>query len=225
VNALALDRYNRIWAATNKGVSYFDDKIWKLYDSLDTTTIVIGNSCPMDAPCPFDDDQVLTSTPAMGFTHSRLPLPEAAIKVVKVCFVTSQRTHICPPTDTSFDTTLSESVIIATFPEPLKPDDTLRFEITVSPQETYQLRENRGDFISNTDDNDSNLFGAWQSIGVKGTVEAGQPYIFTDYDNPFTAPKLPDGVQEKQFVSTWRVWMHTRYVGPYIRLVFTVKDK
>lgn len=225
VNDLALDRYNRVWAATDKGVSYFDDKIWKLYDSLATSTIAIGSSCPANTPCPFDDDQVLTGTPGMGFTHSRLPLPDIVIKVTKICFVTAQRERICPSLDTSFDTTLSESIVTATFPKPLEPGEILRFEITVSPQETYQLRENRGDFISNTDDNDFNLFGAWQSIGVKGTVEAGQPYIFTDYDNPFTMPKLPDGVQEKQFVSTWRVWMHTRYVGPFIRLVFTVKDK
>lgn len=225
VSDLALDRYGRIWATTDKGVSYFDDKIWKLYDSLDTTTIAIGNSCPTDAPCPFDDDQVLTSTPEMGLTHSRLPLPVSVIEVLKICFVTTQREErICPTLEPSFDTSLSESIITATFPSALKPDDTLRFEITVSPQTTYQLREDRGDFISNTDADDFNLFNAWPSIGVKGTVEPGEPYLFTDYDNPFIAPQLPAGVQEKQFTSTWRVWMHTRYVGPYIHLVFTVKN-
>ncbi len=223
VNDLALDRYNRIWAATDKGVSYFDDKIWKLYDSLPTSTIAIGSSCP-DTPCPFDDDQVLTGTPGMGLTHSRLPLPDAVIGVTKICFVTAQRDRICPSFESSFDKSLSESIVTATFPSTLKPGDTLRFEITVSPQTTYELREDRGDFISNTDADDFNLFKAWPSIGVKGIVEPGEPYLFTDYDNPFVAPPLPDGEQEKQFTSTWRVWMHTRYVGPYIRLVFTVKE-
>jgi len=223
VNDLALDRYNRIWVATDKGVSYFDDKIWKRYDSLATSSIAIGSSCPADDPCPFDDDQVLTSTlQAMGFTHSRLPLPDPVIAVTKICFVTAQRDRICPKLESSFDTSLSETIITATFPDSLKPDDTLRFEATVSPQGTYHLQENRGDFLSNTDDNDFNLFKAWPSIPVKGTIEPGEPYTFTDYDNPFVAPPLPDGVQEKQFASTWRVWMHTRYVGPYIRLVFTV---
>jgi hypothetical protein len=226
VNDLALDRYNRIWAATDKGVSYFDDKSWKPYHSLATSTIAIGGSC-LGTSCPFDDDHVWTGTPTLGLTHSRLPLPDAAIKVTKICFVafvTSERETTCPSFDISFDRSLSESIVTATFPEPLKPDETLRFEITVSPEETYQLQENRGDFISNTDDNDSNLFGAWPLIGVKGTIETGQPYTFTDYDNPFVAPKLPDGIQEKQFISTWRIWMYTRYVGPYIRLVFTVKN-
>jgi len=167
VNDLALDRYNRIWAATDKGVSYFDDKIWKLYDSLDTITIAIGSSCPTDTPCPFDDDQVLTGTPAIGFTHSRIPLPDAVIKVTKVCFVafvTSLRKTICPSFETSFDTTLSESIVTATFPESVKLGETLRFEITVSPQETYQLLETRGDFISNTDADDFNLFKAWPQL-------------------------------------------------------------
>lgn len=224
VSDLAMDRYGRIWAATDKGVSYFDDKIWKLYNSLNTTTIAIGSSCSTDKPCPFDDDQVLTGTPTMGFTHSRLPLPSSVIQILKICFVTAQRDRVCPSFDTSFDKTLSESIVTATFPSALKPNDTLRFEITVSPQETYELLEKRGDFISNTDDNDFNLFNAWPSQGVVGSVAPGEPYKFTEFDTPFITPNLPDGVQEKQFTSTWRVWMHTRYIGPYIRLVFMVKD-
>lgn len=221
VSNLALDRYNRIWAATAKGVVYFDGQVWKIYNTIATSTIAIGSSCP-DASCPFDDDHVWTGTPAAGLTHSRLPLPDSVIKVTSICFVTSQRERICP--SFSLDTSLPTSIVTAAYPAPLKPDDTLRFEITVSPEGTYELRENRGDFMSNTDDNDFNLFGAWPVIGVKGIVKPGQPYAFTDYDNPFIAPKLSDGVQEEQFVSTWRMWMYTRYVGPYIRLIFTVKN-
>lgn len=222
VSDLTLDRYDRIWAATSKGVIYFDDKVWKIYHTLAASTIAIGNACPADAPCPFDDDHVWTGTPKMGLTHSRIPLPDIVIKVTSICFVNSQREQACP--SFSVDDSSSIPIITAEYPTPLKSDETLRFEITVSPEGTYDLRENRGDFMSNTDGNDFNLFGAWPVVGVKGIVEPGQPYTFTDYDNPFVAPKLPDGVQEEQFVSTWRMWMYTRYVGPYIRLIFTVKN-
>lgn len=221
VSDLTLDRYNRIWAATAKGVAYFDDKVWKIYDTLDTTTIAIGSSCG-DTPCPFDDDHVWTSTPAMGLTHSRIPLPDAVLKVKSICFVTSSREPICPAL--SFDTSSTTPIVTAVYPVSLKSDETLRFEITVSPEGIYDLREDRGDFMSNADGNDLNLFGAWPRISVKGIVDTGQPYIFTDYDNPFVAPKLSDGLQEEQFVSTWRMWRFTRYVGPYIRLMFTVKN-
>ncbi len=225
VNDLALDRYNRIWAATDKGVSYFNDKTWKLYDSLKTATIAIGSKCPQNVTCPFDDDQVLTGTLGMGFTHSRLPLPDPVINVSSICFViTSRRQSICPTLKTDFDKFLSESIVTATFPEPIKTGEELHFEITVSPQAGYHLQGNPPrDFISNTDELDFNLFQALPKIPVKKNVEPGEPYLFTDYNNPFIAPELPDGVQEKQFASTWRVWMFTRYVGPYIRLVFTVK--
>ncbi|MBN8581047.1 MAG: hypothetical protein J0L96_10275 [Anaerolineae bacterium] len=220
VSALTLDRYNRIWAATAKGVAYFDDKIWKIYHTLPATTIAIGSRCT-DASCLFDEDHVWTGTLEMGLTHSRIPLPDPVLKVMSICFVTSQRERICP--SYSFDDSLPVPVVTAVYPSPLKSDDTLRFEITVSPEGTYELREDRGDFMSNMDDNDFNLFGAWPVIGVKGAIETGQPYTFTDYDNPFMAPSLPEGIQEKQFISTWRMWMHTRYVGPVIQLVFTVK--
>ena len=37
------------------------------------------------------------------------------------------------------------------------------------------------------------------------------------------APALPDGVGEQSFTSSWRVWMHTRYVGPPVHITFTVR--
>jgi hypothetical protein len=77
--------------------------------------------------------------------------------------------------------------------------------------------------LSNTDKEDSILFGLWEHFKVTGTVDAGQPFKFVDYDNPLKAPQLPDNVQEQIFTSTWRVWRYTRYIGPYIHLTFTVK--
>lgn len=222
VSDLILDRFNRVWAATSKGVAYFDDNVWKTYTTLETTTLATGSNCP-DATCPYDDDHIWTGLPGMGLTHSRIPLPDAVITVTSVCFVTAERERVCPPF--SLDTSAPLPVVTAIYPFPLKPEEKLRFEITVSPEGVYELRDDRGDFLSNTDSDDFNLFGAWPIIAVKEVVVQGQPYTFTDFDNPFIAPQLPTDENKAQFTSTWRVWMRTRYVGPYIRLVFTVEDE
>lgn len=191
VRALAIDRYNRVWAATERGVQYFDGKIWIKYNSIDTLSIAFGPSCQN---CPFDEDHVWTGTAQSGLTHSRLPLPDNAIDVIDV-----------------------------KYPSVVSPGQEFRPEIVVAPRTPYQLREDRGDFLSNTDDDDQNLFGAYPIIPTKGVVEPGQSFMFTDYDNPFKAPQLLPGEQEKTFTSTWRVWMYTRYVGPTIQVTFTVR--
>jgi hypothetical protein len=218
VKALAIDRYNRVWAATAQGTAFFDDEMWQIYHTLDTLSIAIGAPCPEG--CPFDDDVVWTGTAENGLTHSRLPLPDAVIDVKEVCFVTAARERICPPLEV--DTTTPAGGITASYPERVRPGETLRFEVTVSLRGAYELREDRGDFLSSTDESDIKLFGAWPIIPVRGTVAAGQPFTFTDFDNPFVAPEPSGG--SNTFESTWRVWMRTRYVGPYVRLVFTVGD-
>jgi hypothetical protein len=92
------------------------------------------------------------------------------------------------------------------------------------PRTPYQLREDRGDFLSNIDENETNLMGGWPLVPVKGKTEPGQPYTFINYDTVFTVPELADGELEHTFVNSWRVWMHTRYVGPVIQLSFTVRQ-
>ncbi len=220
VMGLAVDRYNRVWAATSGGVVYFDGQTWILYNTVNTLSIAIGPSCP-DKKCIFDDDVVWTGTKEMGLTHSRLPLPEPVLDVKSVCFVTSEREEVCP--ELSPLTITNAPVITVTYPITLSPGDNLRFEVTLSTRSPYELKEGRGDFLSNTDKDDFNLFKAWPVIAVKGTIEPGQPYLFTDFDNPFEAP-VPEG-NVAQYVSSWRVWMHTRYVGPIIRMEFTVAKK
>jgi hypothetical protein len=219
VKELAIDRYQRVWAATAQGTAYFDEDTWQTYHTLNTLSIVIGAPCPEG--CPFDDDVVWTGTMDNGLTHSRLPLPDAVMDVKEVCFVTAERERICPLLEV--DTSTPAGVITATFPETVRPGDSLRFEVTVSMRGAYELREDRGDFLSSTDESDFNLFGAWPIIPAKGTVAAGQPFTFTDYDNPFVVPEPSLGTDT--FESTWRVWMRTRYVGPFVRLVFAVADE
>ena len=225
VNDLALDRYHRVWAATDAGVAYFDGKIWKLYNTFKTNSIAIGASCKDITECPFgDDDHIWTATAEMGLTHSRLPLPEPAINVNKICFVTDteDRKTICPPLEFSVDKTWSEKTITATYPGFLKPGERLFFEVTVLPDVTHQLQ--KVDFLSNTDESDDLLFQAHWLAEVTDTIVAGQSFVFTE-DEPFVMPNLPNGSNEHEFVSTWRVWMHTKYVGPFIRFVFNVKNQ
>jgi hypothetical protein len=144
--------------------------------------------------CPFDTDHVWTGTAQNGLTHSRIPLDTDAIDVIKV-----------------------------TYPHVVKPGERFAPEIVVAPRAPFQLKEDRGDFLSNTDEDDEHLFGAFEHIAVKGVVDAGKAFIFTAPDTPFVAPQLPAGVSEQEFTSTWRVWMYTRYVGPPIHITFTVR--
>jgi hypothetical protein len=55
-----------------------------------------------------------------------------------------------------------------------------------------------------------------------GVVKAGEVFTFTDHRTPFVAPALAPAEQERTFESVWRMWNHTRYAGPYLKLEFTV---
>jgi hypothetical protein len=216
VRALALDRYGRVWAATGAGVVYLhDSEEWVIYHNLNTSSIAIGTGCE---GCVFDDDVVWTGTVEKGLTHSRLPLPEPVLEVSSICFVDDQRERVCP--ELVPEISANKLVISAEYPGVLIAGDILRFEVTVVPRPPYQLRDDRGDFLSNSDSDDFNLFGAWPIVPVGEVIEPGQPYTFTDYDNPFIVPEISG--EKEQFTSTWRVWMHTRYAGPEVRLIFTV---
>ena len=219
VYTVAVDKYNRVWAATAGGVSYFDKGHWLSYNTLDTLSLAFGPNC-LQQDCPIDDEHIWTGTKEFGLTHSRLPYPDSAINVLEVCFVTPDKERICPPIITD---KLSNTITI-TYPTVLAPNAQLRFEIIVSPHSGHQLKVDRGDFLSNVDESDFNLLGAYPIIGVQGTIEPGQPFVFTDYDNPFRVPEWIDGSKNKQFVSTWRVWMWTRYTGPYIRLIINAQQ-
>lgn len=191
--AVAVDVYNRVWVATDKGVVYFDGQKWNTYNSLSTLSIAFGPKC---ASCPYDEQQVWTGTATLGAVNSRLPLMSINDGV---------------------------GVVSVDYPHIVAPGQSFRITVTVSPRPGYELRQDRGDFLSNMDASDNNLFGAWPVIPVKGTISPGQPFTFTDYENPLKAPQLAEGVQEQTFRSTWRVWMHNRYVGPPIEIEFTVR--
>lgn len=191
VNDLAIDRYNRVWAATSTGVAYFDGDVWTTYTTLPSLSIAIGPDCQ---DCPYDTDHVLVGTLRHGITHSRLPLDTSAVEILKVVY-----------------------------PEVVSPGAHFVPEITIAPKAPYKLDGNRGDFLSNTDEDDALLFGTHEHIAVKGVIESGAAFTFREPNLPFIAPSLPDGVDEKTYTSTWRMWMHTRYVGPPVQITFTVR--
>jgi hypothetical protein len=218
VRTVAVDMYNRVWAATSKGVSYYDGVAWRRYDTLDTISLAFGVDCP-DNTCSINADNIFTGTMNAGLTHSRLPLPEDGLEVVKVCFMTMDRHEICP--DPTVDS--SAHVVLANYPQTLKPGDQFYLEVTVNPLSPNQLLESRGDMLVNNDVDDTNLFGAFERIPVKGSIDSGQSFTFVDFNNPMTAPALEDNVKEQTFFSNWRVWMYNRYLDPAVRISFTVK--
>jgi hypothetical protein len=141
------------------------------------------------------------------------------VDIRQVCFVSAERERLCPPL-TEIEGARAISI---TYPRSLAPDEKLRFEVVAAPRSPYQLREDRGDFLSNLGGDDADLFGVWPLIPVEGRTESGQPFTFTDPDNLLVAPQPAGGERETTFTSRWRVWMDTRYAGPAIYLNFTVR--
>ncbi|OUC09790.1 hypothetical protein RY27_00690, partial [Litorilinea aerophila] len=112
-------------------------------------------------------------------------------------------------------------VVAVQVPRVVRPGQAFRPAITVVPRAPYRLEE--GDFLAHMDEADELRFGAYPHMAVRGVVEPGQPFTFTDYDNLFVAPALPSGEASHTYTSTWRVWMDNRYVGPAIPITFTVQ--
>jgi DNA-binding CsgD family transcriptional regulator len=187
VTGIALDKYNRVWVATEAGVAYLEGNQWILYNTLNTQNIAFGPTCQ---GCPIDDEHVWTGTLERGLTHSRLPHlnNSTAVKVEKVCFeLILEKEEWCTPVE---ETGVGQTRLVsATLQTPVEPGTKIRFKITVVPRAPYQLRQDRGDFLSNTDADDSNLFSAWPTIPVEGTIEPGQPFMFAEYDLPIVAPE------------------------------------
>jgi hypothetical protein len=208
-NAVAIDRYNRVWAATAGGVAYLDGGRWVTYDTVPTLSIAFGPPC---SGCPYDTDHVWTGTATMGLAHSRIPYP-VSVPVLDVISVRYQKI------DTP-DEPFQNEIVVA-------PGEEFLAEIVVSPRSPYTLVHDsaigRGDLLSSIEEGEEKRYGAYVQMEVTGTVESGQRFTFVDTDNPFRAPQLPDGVDEQKFTSRWRVWMYTRYVGPIIEVVFTVR--
>ncbi len=201
VGALALDKHRRVWAATTGGTAWFDGERWTTYDTLWTVSLAFGPACE---GCPYTDEHVWTGTAETGLTVSRLPYPDAAMDVLGVRF---------------FDRDGAELVQ----PLAVAPGEAFRPEITIRPRSPYQLLEGRGDMLVHLDADDAQRFGAYERIPVKGTIEPGQPFTFTDYDNFFVAPQLETGETERTFTSTWRTWVHGRYAGPPVGITFSVR--
>jgi DNA-binding CsgD family transcriptional regulator len=221
VSRIALDKYNRVWVATEGGVAYLEGTQWVTYNTLGTKAIAFGPTCQ---ECPINDDHVWTGTVERGLTHSRLPHlnNNTVVKIAEVCFeLIVEKQQICVPIQ---EAEVGQTQLVsATLPASVNPGTRIRFKVTAIPRAPYQLRQDRGDFLANTDADERQLYSTWPQIPVEGTIEPGQPFMFAGYDSAIVAPELDPDVQEQTFTSHWRVWMHTRYVGPVVQLVFTVR--
>lgn len=221
VQDIAVDPYQRVWFATSKGVVFFDGDTWFTYNHLPTYSIDFGSAAnPACRECRFDDDSVWTGTEGYGLTYSRLPYPDQAINVDRVCFWLPEQSQVCPPL------TQAGAAVTATYTTTLlQPGDKLNFLIEVVPQGGYELSKTRGDMLINADPGNVALFGVHENIGVTSNVAPGEPYTFFHPDKPLVATDL-DACQRDgdTFVcsSSWRLWTHTRHAGPSIKLVFRV---
>lgn len=161
IHTIAIDKYDRVWAATDGSVVYLDGSTWHIYAAMDALSVAFGLPC--DEECPgatWSDEHVWLGTVALGLTHSRIPQPSKVIEVVSV-----------------------------DYKRIVQPDEQFKPSVTVRVLPGYELKQGDGLFYAELDP--ANLFGAHDRIAVTRTVSAGQSYEFLDFDNSFTAPSEP----------------------------------
>ena len=215
VTDIALDRFGRIWVATESGVVYLQDDTWVIYNRLHTHDISFVSTC-FDGDC-VSDDYVWTATEENGLTHSRLPYAEKAVEINRICFLSPHGVFECEE-----DPTESDDVIQVTYPFALESGDEFYFEIYVTPINGYALDESRGDFLRFAGGEGASSFGAYPIIPVSGRIETAQQFVFSNKQNMFVAPEIEPGDNLQS--TPWRIWMHTRYVGPLIEIKFQIAE-
>ncbi len=209
VYGLGQDQYGRVWAATESGVAYWQNERWTAYHTLGAKSVAFGIPCE---DCRYDTDHVWTGTNANGATHSRLPYTEPGIDVREVCFVIGEESLCETPVEI-------DGRLVAECPQTLSPGQEVRLAITVIPRAPHQLRADRGDFLANLAETEEARYGTWTLMPAEGTVDSGEPFTFTSFDDPFSAPNVSE---ETSVTLSWRTWMHTRYTGPIVDLRFNV---
>jgi hypothetical protein len=119
--------------------------------------------------------------PYRADARQRLRVVPGAREERDVRFVSAERERLCPP----LPEIEGARAISITYPRSLAPDEKLRFEVVAAPRSPYQLREDRGDFLSNLGGDDADLSGS-PSTGRRG---AGH-----DLGDPQDPANLLDGV-------------------------------
>lgn len=158
--------------------------------------------------------QVITPTGIQGWVaagpqYIKLNLACNAIPVVDV--VSPQ------PSPTPTTSVISIEILNVEYLFQVAPGQQFRPKVTVRVNTGQLLDVNtRGDMLRNTD---GNLFGAHPHVAVDRTVNAGEEYTFTFYeDKPITAPD-----QEGTYESKWRLSVGGNWVGPEITIRFQVR--
>jgi hypothetical protein len=234
VRALLVDLYGRVWAATDGGVAYFERNHWIVYDRVDTASLTIVPKCEQ---CAVEDDGLWTGTVDGLFTYSALPYldNEDIVAVASVCMGNSALPSSCQPAQLL----KADGVVTATVPgafgldEPLwrrtftVPDtyalaQPLWLQVVVRPQTPLPLGGMQGDLLNEVDE--PAIF-YWPNIPVTEVISQGQSFTFTTLQHPelYFRDASDTGPFARTYTISWRTWMRGRYVGPLIRVVFTVR--
>ncbi|MEZ4860033.1 MAG: NBR1-Ig-like domain-containing protein [Caldilineaceae bacterium] len=195
---------NRIWGADYKLVFIGGDQMSAPNEV----------NIPLTEPGGVADLSIDITAPATSGTHRgewRLRNPQGTFFGDKlwVQIVVPETNNPQPP-----DTSTMRLNCINDCPTTVAPGQSFRPTVRVSG--SVPLLQSRGDMLRNTD---GNLYGAHELVAVAGTVNQGQDYDFTFYEqNPITAPN-----NESVYESKWRIWQNGGWVGPELTIRFEVK--
>jgi len=204
---------HKSWRVKNTG-----NRIWGLDHKLVFTG---GNqmgapnavNIPLTEPGGIADISLDITAPSTGGTHRgewQLRNPQGTFFGDKlwVQIVVPETNNPQPPNASTMQ------LICTNCPTTIAPGQSFRPTVRVSG--SVLLLQSRGDMLRNTD---GNRYGAYEFVAVNGTVNQGQDYDFTFYEqNPITVPNS-EGVYE----SKWRVWQNGGWVGPELTIRFEVK--
>ncbi len=204
VNGIEFDSYGRIWVLTNSGTVYYDNSNWIVYNTLPSYSITFMNGCDKN-DCQTDSNVWIATS--NGITHSRLPYNDDAIEILRGCLYPIGKPVQCFSFSNSKTSLLEMHYSLAE----LLPGDSFYFEILIMPINNYELRIDRGDFLSFIGE-ENNLNNAYPIIPVNKNIATGETYIFDNRNNLIIIPEN----YQNNLNSKWKIWMSTRYTGPEI---------
>jgi hypothetical protein len=202
----------KIWRVRNSGTS-----IWDGYKLIFVSGDQMSAPSPVDIQRTLPGDEVEISVPIIApQTSSRgdwqIVNPDGTwVRYGQLWVILD-----VPGTDPINTTAIDLECLNDTCPAVVAPGQTFRPTIRAKVN-NGQILASRNDMLRNTD---GNLFGAWPHIAVEGTVNEGQNYDFTFYENdPLRAPD-----QEGTYETKWRVWRNGNWAGEEITIRFEVRQ-
>lgn len=143
------------------------------------------------AGCGYDETHLWLVLRGQGLGHTRIPPTTPTIKLVST-----------------------------PVPVKLKPGDSYVFTIEVQViGESLEEGSVSGDGLYSIEPANALRHGAWPVIKVKERVKQGEPYVFSNIDNPIVAPPTPG-----RYKISWRIWQGKRFVSEPIGVEFEVVE-